>query len=98
MNKVSISINNISKKYDQDYVIKDFSYDFLDRGLYILFGKSGSGKTTLLNIISGAISFDSGSINIYDKKYEGNVNYDNNLIAYITQNTYFINYLTVLII
>ena len=51
MNKVSISINNISKKYDQDYVIKDFSYDFLDRGLYILFGKSGSGKTTLLNII-----------------------------------------------
>ena len=95
MNKVSISINNISKKYDQDYVIKDFSYDFLDRGLYILFGKSGSGKTTLLNIISGAISFDSGSINIYDKKYEGNVNYDNNLIAYITQNTYFINYLTV---
>ena len=95
MNKVLISLDNISKKYDEDYVIKDFSYDFLENGLYVLFGKSGSGKTTLLNIISGAISFNAGSVNINNTSYKNNVN-DNNIIAYITQNTYFINYLTVL--
>lgn len=95
MNKVLISLDNISKKYDENYVIKDFSYDFLENGLYVLFGKSGSGKTTLLNIISGAISFNAGSVNINNTSYKNNVN-DNNIIAYITQNTYFINYLTVL--
>ena len=95
MNKVLISLDNISKKYEEDYVIKDFSYDFLDKGLYVLFGKSGSGKTTLLNIISGAISYNKGSVNINGTNYKNIVINDNTLIAYITQNTYFINYLTV---
>ena len=96
MNKVIVSLDKVSKKYDADYVIKDFSYDFLENGLYVLFGRSGSGKTTLLNLISGAISYDKGTININNTKYKEVVNSNNNLIAYITQNTYFINYLTVL--
>ena len=96
MNKVIVSLDKVSKKYDADYVIKDFSYDFLENGLYVLFGRSGSGKTTLLNLISGAISYEKGTINIYNTKYKEAVNSNNNLIAYITQNTYFINYLTVL--
>lgn len=96
MNKVIVSLDKVSKKYDADYVIKDISYDFLENGLYVLFGRSGSGKTTLLNLISGAISYDKGTININNTKYKETVNSNNNLIAYITQNTYFINYLTVL--
>ncbi len=92
-----ISINNISKKYDQNVVLNNYSYLFKENGLYLLFGFSGCGKTTFLNILSGATSFDKGSINIGNNIFNNKVN-DNfaiNHVAYITQNNHFINYLTI---
>lgn len=95
--KSAIRINHINKKYNDDYIIKNFSYSFNIKGLYILLGESGSGKTTLLNIIAGAISFDSGNVTIYNNIFSNKVNYDysQNIISYITQNNYFVDYLTV---
>lgn len=59
-----IDLINISKKYNDNYVLKDINILFPKRGLVIIAGESGSGKTTLLNIIGGIISPDEGSINI----------------------------------
>lgn len=94
-----ICIKNLKKKYENtDYVIDDFSYSFKKYGFYVLFGNSGSGKTTLLNIICGLIPFNSGSIYFNNNEYTQHV--DENLIsdyiAYITQENYFIDYLTVI--
>ncbi len=95
--EISMILQKISKKYDKNVVINNFSYDFEKKGLYVLYGASGSGKTTLLNIISGASSFDSGKVTIYDKTYENIVDYSfvKKYISYITQNNYFVDYLTV---
>lgn len=59
---------NLSKKYDR-YVIKNFNYNFNDKGLYLIVGKSGIGKTTLLNIISGK-----------ETNFEGSLGVDNNVL------------------
>lgn len=87
---------NINKSF-KDKVITDFNYEFKEKGLYVLYGPSGCGKTTLLNLLCGALSLDSGTIELFDKEYKKIV--DNNIskstISYITQNNYFIDYLTI---
>lgn len=91
-----IKLNKISKKFNSQIIFENFSFSFASNGLYLLLGSSGTGKTTLLNIIMGLESFE-GKINIYDKLFENNV--DNKFakenITYITQSTYFVDYLTV---
>lgn len=93
-----ICIKNLRKKYESTgYIIDDFSYVFKKNGFYVLFGESGSGKTTLLNIICGLISFNDGSCYFNNKKYNKCIDKDyiGNYIAYLTQENYFIDYLTV---
>ncbi len=77
-----IECRNICKKYDDKYILKNFSYRF-DKGLYLILGPSGVGKTTLLNIIS----FDDSSI-------EGNV-YIEGDIFFLKDNKNLVNKLTV---
>lgn len=93
-----IKCQEINKSYDGRKIINNFSYRFLNHGLYVIYGESGSGKTTLLNIISGAISFEGGKIDIFDKTFPKQV--DENIakenMAYITQNCHFVDYLNIL--
>ena len=56
-----LHIRNLSKGYDHP-VIRDFSYSFNDKGLYLLRGESGIGKTTLIRLIAGLEQADSGTI------------------------------------
>ena len=62
---MKIILENISKKYNKKYVIKNFSYEFKNK-YYSITGSNGSGKTTLLNIILGYISPNSGSVTYYE--------------------------------
>ena len=48
-------VENISKKYGNNVVLRDFKYEF-NSGLYLLVGKNGSGKSTLLKIICKLIN------------------------------------------
>ncbi len=48
-----LSIKSLNKKYGQNSLFENFSYDFEETGIYIISGKSGIGKTTLLRIIAG---------------------------------------------
>ena len=92
-----IILNSIQKKFGDNVIFNNLSYKFYDKGLYVLFGPSGSGKTTMLNIIMGLIDFDFGSVSIFDNTYKKSVDSDFaiNCISYITQESYFIDYLTV---
>lgn len=92
-----IICENVNKCFDTQVVIKSFSYRFKDNGFYLLFGESGSGKTTLLNILSGFTPFESGKIYINGNSFLGKV--DRSIIEkdidYITQDTFFVEFLTV---
>ena len=61
---MKIILNNISKRYNKKYVLKNFSYEFKNK-YYSITGSNGSGKTTLLKIILGYTAPNKGSITYY---------------------------------
>jgi ATP-binding cassette subfamily F protein uup len=60
-NKI-MEMHHISKGFNGNTYIKDFSYIFKKGDRIGLAGKNGSGKSTLLNMITGALVPDSGEI------------------------------------
>ena len=64
----SIKLNNISKWFADNHVIRDINLDINDGEFIVLVGPSGCGKSTLLRIICGLEDLNEGSIfiNNYD--------------------------------
>lgn len=62
MGKKIVEIDHISKAYGDLQLIKDFSYKFSRFEKVGIVGKNGTGKSTFLNVITGAVSPDSGTI------------------------------------
>lgn len=63
---IEINLVNISKKYNNRYVLKDFNAVFTE-GIYGLLGENGAGKTTLINIFTGILKGEKGEIYIDGK-------------------------------
>ncbi len=57
-----IEIKNLSKRYGDERVLKNFSHTFKDGSFTCIMGKSGSGKTTLLSILMGLEKKDGGCV------------------------------------
>ena len=60
-NKI-MEINNLSKSFNGNNLIDDFSYTFKKGDRIGLAGKNGTGKSTYLNIITGSLQPDSGIV------------------------------------
>ena len=71
-----IDIKNISFKYQDDWVLNDFSLKVPKGHTVALVGQSGSGKSTIANLITRFYDVNNGSINI-----------DSENIKSITQNS-----------
>ena len=63
---MEVSLHNLAKRYNKEWIFKDLSYDLKSGNNYALVGSNGSGKSTLLQIISGYHLPSAGSI-IYSK-------------------------------
>ena len=59
---MDIEIKKLSKSYENEPVLKDFSYTFKEGSKTAIIGSSGIGKTTLLSILSGEVTADSGTV------------------------------------
>lgn len=59
---------NVTKKYEKNTVLNNFSFSIADREKVVLSGKSGIGKTTLIRLICGLERADSGRLYGYDKR------------------------------
>ena len=59
---VSITMNNLVKRYGGQTVIPGLSLDVRNGELFTLLGPSGCGKTTLLRMIAGFNSVDGGEL------------------------------------
>ncbi|EGD33886.1 ABC transporter ATP-binding protein [Capnocytophaga sp. oral taxon 338] len=60
--QTAISLKNISFKYENEYVLKDFSLEVPKGKTVALVGQSGSGKSTIANLIARFYDVDKGSI------------------------------------
>ena len=57
-----LSLRHVQKKYQQNEVLKDISFDILPGQIVGLMGPNGSGKTTLIKIINTLITDYSGEV------------------------------------
>lgn len=64
-----ITGTNIGKIFDGNVeVLKNINFNIEKGDIYGLVGRSGAGKSTLLRCINGLISYDTGSLKVYDKE------------------------------
>ncbi len=50
------------KRFNRDWIFRNFTYEFIDNGHYAITGPNGSGKSTLLQVIAGSIVSSEGTI------------------------------------
>lgn len=58
----ALILRGLSKNFGEKHLFAELSYEFPERGLFLLLGGSGSGKTTLLRMIAGLDGDYQGSI------------------------------------
>lgn len=68
---IAVSVQNISKNYEDVEALKNMSLNFPKGELTSLLGPSGCGKTTLLKIIAGLLEPSSGSVAVNGRKVTG---------------------------
>ncbi|ELR71811.1 ABC transporter, ATP-binding protein [Fulvivirga imtechensis AK7] len=59
---MEISLQQLAKRYNKEWIFKDLTYTFNTGKSYALVGANGSGKSTLLQILSGYRLASSGKI------------------------------------
>lgn len=57
-----ISLTNCGKRFNRDWIFRQFSFEFSPGHHYAITGPNGSGKSTLLQVIGGAIVASEGKI------------------------------------
>ena len=68
---IAVSVQNISKNYEDVEALKNMSLNFPKGELTSLLGPSGCGKTTLLKIIAGLLEPSSGSVSVNGRQVTG---------------------------
>lgn len=63
----AIKVKNISKKFKNDYVLENVSFNITKGESVGIIGRNGAGKSTLLKIIAGIIKPSSGMVEIEGK-------------------------------
>ena len=64
---MKVSLQNIGKRYNREWIFRHLSLDFNDSGSYAITGANGSGKSTLLQVIAGATIHSEGIL-LYAKQ------------------------------
>lgn len=57
-----LKCTDISKRFGENTVLKNFSHEFAEGKVTAVLGRSGGGKTTLLNILMGLLPPDGGEV------------------------------------
>ena len=58
---MQLTIEHLSKRFEQKEVLKDIHFTFEEGKIYGLLGRNGAGKTTLFNCLNRDLKADGGS-------------------------------------
>ena len=64
---MSIILENLTKRYGNQFVVDNVSLEISDRELFVLLGASGSGKSTILRLIAGLSAPTGGRIMLHGR-------------------------------
>lgn len=64
-----IELKHVSKKFSNEYVLKDVDLSLPQYGIVVIYGPSGCGKSTLLYIISSLYKCDEGDVSFNGRNY-----------------------------
>jgi zinc transport system ATP-binding protein len=78
-----ISIKNLSFSYDKQTILENINLDINEKDFLAIIGPNGGGKSTLLKSTLGIIKPKIGTISVFDKTNESNIN----KVGYVPQNT-----------
>jgi phospholipid/cholesterol/gamma-HCH transport system ATP-binding protein len=67
-NQVVLQVSHLKKRFGNNIVLDDFSFELHSNENIVVLGKSGSGKSVLIKCIIGLMKGDEGSINILGKE------------------------------
>lgn len=59
---MSLNVSNLSKRYDDNWVLRDISFEANKGEIFGIFGATAAGKSTLIRILSGSENCNSGTI------------------------------------
>lgn len=62
---MQISLSETGKRFNRDWIFRNFSYQFNTARSYAITGPNGSGKSTLLQVIAGAVVASEGTVAYY---------------------------------
>lgn len=70
--KAELKLTDVGKRFNRDWIFRNFNYSFNNPKKYAITGPNGSGKSTLLQVIAGATMHNKGQIayTINQKKFE----------------------------
>lgn len=88
----AIKVDNISFKYEEDYVLKDFSLSIPKGKSVALVGQSGSGKSTMANLLTRFWDINEGAIKIDEQDIRDlNIHDLRGMIGLVTQDSILFN-------
>jgi ABC-type multidrug transport system ATPase subunit len=67
---MKIDLLKVGKRFNHDWIFRNFDFQFISGKTYAITGPNGSGKSTLLQIISGSLTHNEGSIQYIEKDKE----------------------------
>jgi ATPase subunit of ABC transporter with duplicated ATPase domains len=79
---MKICLNNISKRYQQNWIFKDLSLEIQDGSSLAILGNNGSGKSSLLRIIASMQSATKGAITYTHQQEQIEPNAIYNMLSY----------------
>lgn len=87
-----ITLNNVSFKYEDDYVLKNFSIKVSKGKSIALVGQSGSGKSTIANLVTRFYDVNKGNITIDGEDIRDLTKHSlRNLMGIVTQDSILFN-------
>ncbi len=91
---MSIVLEHVTKRYEQQVVVNDVSLEIKDGEFFVLLGSSGSGKTTVLNIIAGLVPAAQGRVLLHNRDVT-NLPVQERKVGFVFQNYALFEYMNV---
>ena len=82
---MSISISNLTKKYSEQTVLNNISFEIGEGEVVGFLGPNGAGKTTTMKILAGSLSYETGSAKICGLEVSENQLKTSALVGYLPE-------------